>query len=301
MDAIRKFEISETAENEYRNLCNQIEKVFKHTRQGSFQTRYRYINGVEHFAKFLAEVYKKQNMNRIQPKHLQAYAEQMQEMGYSKSYITTNLSAIRCFIDLNGGDSKKLPSNKELGVNPRTRADRIGENKAWSIDEVKKFIIFAESVGEKRYADMVALAFEQGLRIHEVARLDKSDLRRALQEHQLTVKGKGGLIRSVPVENNQLIQRLYLETPQGEKVFIRNGEQTHRVINSLQSFIARNQQKFVIGNDDKSRTFHGLRHLYAQIKYRELLERGMDDQKAKFQVAKLLGHFRVEITEIYLN
>ncbi|MDU1315381.1 MAG: hypothetical protein E6940_15255 [Clostridium septicum] len=40
----------------------------------------------------------------------------MQESEYSKSYITTNLSAIRYFIDIKGGDSKRLFTNKELGV-----------------------------------------------------------------------------------------------------------------------------------------------------------------------------------------
>ncbi len=98
------FDVDEKTNNIYRNLCSQIDKVFKHTRQGSIKTRYRYQDGMEHFAKFMAETYRKQNLNKIQDKHLQAYVEQMQELGYSKSYVTTNLSAIRYFIDLNGGN-----------------------------------------------------------------------------------------------------------------------------------------------------------------------------------------------------
>lgn len=129
----------------------------------------------------------------------------MQESGYSKSYVTTNLSAIRYFIDLKGGDSRRLSTNKGLGVEHRTKEDRIGSNKAWSEDEVNKFIEYAESNKEVRYADMVKLAYSQGFRIHEVARLDKSQLVNALKKGILTVKGKGGLIRKIPLHNRELV------------------------------------------------------------------------------------------------
>jgi len=33
-------------------------------------------------------------MNKIRGEHLDTYAEQMQEHGYSKSYVTTNLSVL---------------------------------------------------------------------------------------------------------------------------------------------------------------------------------------------------------------
>lgn len=230
------FEMDEKTLNIYRNLSNQIDKVFRHTRQGSIKTRHRYEDGMNHFAKFLAETFKKQNLNKIEDKHLQSYVEQMQESGYSKSYITTNLSAIRYFIDIKGGDSKRLSTNKELGVEHRTKEDRIGYNKAWSEDEVRKFIEYAENNKEFRYANMVKLAYSQGLRIHEVARSDKSQLVNALKEGILTVKGKGGLVRNLPLYNKELVQSLCDNTKNGNKVFINKAEQTHKIINNLQMF-----------------------------------------------------------------
>ena len=47
-------------------LSNQILKAFRHTRQGSIKTRHRYEDGMNHFAKFLAEAFKKQNLNKIE-------------------------------------------------------------------------------------------------------------------------------------------------------------------------------------------------------------------------------------------
>lgn len=293
------FNMDEKTTNIYRNLNEQIDKVFRHTRQGSIKTRYRYEDGMNHFAKFLAETFKKQNLNKIESKHLQAYVEQMQESGYSKSYATTNLSAIRFFVDIKGGNSKRLPTNRELGVLPRTKEDRIGTNKAWNDTEVKKFIEYANSKNEVRYADMVSMAYSHGLRIHEVARLDKSQLGVALEVGFLTVKGKGGLIRSIPLSNKELVERLYKETKSGEKVFINKEEKTHKVINNLQVFIYNHNNDFRTGN--KNLTFHGLRHAYAQNRYRQFMENGLSDYSARLKVSKELGHFRVEITDIYLN
>lgn len=293
------FSMDEKTMNIYRNLNEQIDKVFRHTRQGSIKTRYRYEDGMNHFDKFLAETFKKQNLYKIENKHLQAYVEQMQESGYSKSYITTNLSAIRFFVDVRGGDSKKLSINKELGALPRSRDDRIGSNKAWNDTEVKRFIEYDNSKNEFRYDDIVNLLYSHGLRVHEVARLDKSQLGDALEKDFLTVKGKGGLIRSIPLSNKELVERLYKETKFGEKVFINKEEKTHKVINNLQVYIYNHNKEF--RDSDKSLTFHGLRHAYAQGRYRKLTQNAFNDYSARLKVSRELGHFRVEITDIYLN
>jgi integrase len=148
---------------------------------------------------------------------------------------------------------------------------------------------------------MVRVAYCFGLRIHEVARLGKSQLGSALSTGLLTVKGKGGLIRSIPLHNKDLIKGLYDETRPGEKVFVGNDEKTHKVINNLQLFIYNHQKDFRETYDGKNRSFHGLRHLYAQSRYKYFREKGIEDYKARLKVSKELGHFRVEITEIYLN
>lgn len=44
-----------------------------------------------------------------------------------------------------------------------------------------------------------------GLKIHEVCRLDKGHLRQALEEGNISIKGKGGLVRDVPVREKTLI------------------------------------------------------------------------------------------------
>ena len=46
---------------------------------------------------------------------------------------------------------------------------------------------------------------------------------------------------------------------------------------------------------------HGLRHGYAQSRFAELTARGLTDLHAKEILAQELGHFRVEIVDVYLR
>lgn len=294
------WELDDKTQSIYDNLCVQIEKVFRHCNQGSFKTRERYADGAKNFAKFMADAFKKQNLNNIKPKHLYAYVEFLQDMGYSTSYATTNLSSIRFFIDQNGGDSSKLPTNNKLGVISRSKEERIGDNKAWSPMEIEGFVRYASDVGQERYGDMVRLSSQLGLRLHEVCRLDKNHLRQGLQEKKISIKGKGGLVRDVPVRDIFLIRKLYDNTQRGEKVFIKKEEETHKVIKNIQMFIYNKQDKFALDRD-KQLTFHGLRHFYCQNRYSELVRGGLTDLQARKIVSRELGHYRISITEIYLN
>ena len=46
-------------------------------------------------------------------------------------------------------------------------------------------------------------------------------------------------------------------------------------------------------------TFHGLRHTYAAEKYQELVDSGKSPMDAHFEVSRLLGHERPDVTNIY--
>ena len=65
-------------------------------------------------------------------------------------------------------------------------------------------------------------------------------------------------------------------------------------------FIYNNQDRFALDKDRKL-TFHGLRHFYCQTRYKELIRNGLTDLQARKVVSRELGHYRINITEIYLN
>ncbi len=79
----------------------------------------------------------------------------------------------------------------------------------------------------------------------------------------LFVKGKGGLIRYVPINESIRITLtdILKETPIGQKLFVKQEDKTHLAMKRLQCFIAYHRKEFT----ENKIAFHGLRHTFATI------------------------------------
>jgi integrase len=116
-----------------------------------------------------------------------------------------------------------------------------------------------------------------------------------------SVIGKGGLVREVMIPDN-LAERLEnRRLDQAIEVIDRNiiYQQHYNISagrNWSQSFSRSSQQ--VLGWSNGA---HGLRHSYAQERMDELRSRGLTREYALEVVSQDLGHFRPDITEIYLR
>ena len=133
-------------------------------------------------------------------------------------------------------------------------------------------------------------------------RIDTAIARQAIREHAITIKGKGGKIRTVPI-NQQIISALdkcLKTTPQGSKLLVPDDVPTDKAINQLQQFILRNREAVQDPDSERPLTFHGLRHTYAAEKYRQLIADGVSELDAHLTVSRLLGHERADVTNIYL-
>ena len=78
----------------YKNLLSQVEKLYRHNRQGSFKTKERYYEAYKRFLHFLGNVYHLQKLRSISSKHLSSYIEHMQNIGYSASTIKNSLPRV---------------------------------------------------------------------------------------------------------------------------------------------------------------------------------------------------------------
>ena len=146
------------------------------------------------------------------------------------------------------------------------------------------------------------LARYASLRIHECFRIDTALAEQPLRESTVTVKGKGGKVRTVPI-NDQITAALKEQlrrTERGHKLLVPDDVPTDRAINQLQVFISTHRDEIQDCGSDRSLTFHGLKHTYAAQKYRELTAGGMGELDAHFAVSRLLGHERPDVTNIYL-
>ena len=285
----------------YLTLVGQLDKLARHNRQGSFRTKERYYEAVKRFCAFLADSYHLQKLENISGRHLTHYVLYLQESGKSASTIKTDLAAIRFFHDKMSRPRYQLPTNDDLAVELERRCFG-GVDRTWSTAEFNKML--GKALAADRYDFILALYLARyaGLRIHECFRMDTAAAEQALRENAVTVKGKGGKVRTVPInEQITLALRKQLErTQRGHKLLVPDGVSTDRAIAALQFFIMRHRDEVRDAGSDRPLTFHGLRHTYAAEKYRELTERGMGALDAHFAVSRLLGHERPNVTNIYL-
>jgi len=164
----------------------------------------------------------------------------------------------------------------------------------------------------ERNALATEIAHAAGLRAHELHTLQRleeriPDPRPALEEkfsgrtgERYTVEGKGGLIREVLIPNH-LSERLEERRFEHPQPIVDRGVNytTHYDINGgnrwSSSFSSASNRAL-----NWSGGAHGLRHSYAQERMNEL-KKSMPYEKALEVVSQEMGHFRPDITEVYLR
>lgn len=287
--------------NSHSDLIEQLKKLARHNRHGSYATRERYFDAGVQFCSFLETVYHLKSLRNIAPKHIVAYVQDMQARGLTPSTIKTNLSAIRMWHDLIPRARYRLPSNEELGITMERRKFG-GVDRTWSEEEVRSMCQIAEELGHHDYAVVLFLADRTGLRLHEVLRIDTATARTAVKTGRITIRGKGGRQRTVPVKAEvKAVLRSMLEvTRPGCKLFVRDGEQAHDVQHRIEGFVSRHRAEAGPADREAPLTVHGLRHSYAKEEYLVRIAQGEPSQQAKREVSNLLGHNRPDVTNIYL-
>jgi site-specific recombinase XerD len=284
---------------QYEKLHAQATRLFKHNRQGSYKTRERYFDALTRFCRYLADAYHLEKLANIDTKHITAYVEYMQANGLAASTIKTDLAAIRFWHDQMPDAKHKLPTNDMLQLERRSfgKVDRT-----WTMEEVNRLLIRAVRDEREDYIALIYLGRYAGLRIHECFRIDTLTTASAVKTGQLTVKGKGGKIRTVPIEDRigMQLKKLLAITPRGHKLFVADGISTDRAIERFQQWILAQRGEVRDADSTRPLTFHGLRHTYAAEKYTEFIKSGYIPLEARRKVSKLLGHERDDVTNIYL-
>ncbi len=203
--------------------------------------------------------------------------------------------------------SHKLESNEKLAV-VHSEKDQIRDSRSYTTEQVQT----VADAQNDRNSLATEIAYAAGLRAHElhtilpIAERQPSD--RPAHEAKFsgrdgvryTVDGKGGLIREIqlPKELSERVEAHRLDTPQ---LVVDRGinYQSHYDIAGGKSW----SNSFSAASNRSlnwSRGGHGLRHSYAQERMSELQQRFTRDDALKI-VSQEMGHFRPEITEVYLR
>lgn len=184
------------------------------------------------------------------------------------------------------------------------------KSRAYNIEQIK--LIASAQTHKNRLATEIAHA--AGLRAHELLTLRPKSERTASTHRQwstqrfrgrsgeiYTVIGKGGLIREVLIPSflAKQLEQYRLSTPikvKDRDIYYQSYYQIGGGKEWSNSFSA--ASKRVLG---WSHGAHGLRHAFAQERMEELQQRGFFYQAVLEMVSQQLGHFRPDITEVYLR
>lgn len=116
--------------------------------------------------------------------------------------------------------------------------------------------------GHEDFATIAYLTWYAGLRIHECFRIDTAITEQALRGNTITIKGKGGKIRTIPINESVRIElKKFMDiTPRGHKLFVPDDTPTHAAIGRLQQYIYQVRPKIQDEGSIRPMTHHGLRH-----------------------------------------
>lgn len=191
----------------------------------------------------------------------------------------------------------------------KSELEQAKKSRAYTEDQVK--LIAKSQQSENQLATKIAYA--AGLRAHELLTLRRAN-KQPKSTHRkwshrrftgrdgilYTVIGKGGLIREVliPKDLAKQLENHRLKKPQQIKDRQINYKKYYDIAggkNWTNSFSAASKRLF-----NWSHGAHGLRHSYAQQRMGELQQLGCLYKEALEIVSQELGHFRPDITEVYL-
>lgn len=204
----------------------------------------------------------------------------------------------------------QLPANEKL-ASVRSEIATTLQSRAYTTQQAH--LIAARQTHANSLATIVAL--ESGARAHELLTLRRT-AERPPSSHRMwsrdrfrgrdnwvryTVSGKGGLVREIVLSpktaahlESTRLDRPQLITDRGVR------HTSHYAIgggnNWSASFTRASQHEMSWSNG-----VHGLRHSYAQTRMSELQSVGFSYPEALSVVSQEMGHFRPEITEIYLR
>jgi site-specific recombinase XerD len=285
-----------------RDLNYQLRQLCRHNKDGSYSTQANRITMLEQIADQLHTLgYRGLKVRSLKQKHVSALTQHWMERGLSPGTIKNRMSALRWWANKIDKCNVVARKNEQYGIPDRRF---VGESKAQQLDRE----------GLSRIKDpYVRLSIELqaafGLRREEAIKFQPTF---ADQGDRITLKAcwtKGGRGRVIPVrtaEQRTLLDRVHKLA--GHGALIPNDK------NYFQQLKRYERQTIAVG----LRKLHGLRHGYAQIRYRELTgrdcpaaggsssrglgqEEKLVDFEARLTISQELGHSREQITATYLG
>ena len=286
-----------------RELNYQLKQICRCNRDGSYRTqadRERLLTLIANQLHALG--YRKMGAHSLKPKHVEALVRHWQETDLSVGAIKNRLSVIRWWAMKVGRQNVVARSNDHYGIPDRQFVTSTSKAKTVQAPDLEK-------VRDEHVRMSLELQQAFGLRREEAIKFQPVF---ADREDHIVLKEtwtKGGKSRVVPVRNET--QRAVLDRAQllaGRGSLIPSSRNYVQQLRIYERHTA---------NAGLSR-MHGLRHAYAQQRYRELTgwvapaaggpgglsltpEQRELDREARLAISQELGHERIQIVSVYIG
>jgi len=223
-----------------------------------------------------------------------------------QSQLNMERQAIQCMMH---NITKTLDKNNKLDSSIKSKRETIEASRSYTPEQVHAIA----SAQNERNALATEIAYAAGLRAHELLTLQRIEERAPSNRSALeskfngrdgvsyTVQGKGGLVRKVVLPHS-LSERL-----ESKRLDTANTVSDRDINYRSQYDIAGGQRWSNSFSAASNRALgwssgaHGVRHSYAQERMSELQNQRLNYTTRLETVSQEMGHFRPDITEVYLR
>jgi len=286
-----------------RQLNYDLKKLCERNRDGSYSTQANRMRILAQIANQLFELgFRDMTIRSLKPKHVRCLVSLWQKEGLSPGTIKNRMCHLRWWSEKIGMKGMIHPSNDAFGIKRRVYVTNLSK----AVEPSKEQL---DSIQDTHVRASVEFQRQFGLRREEAMKIQPEWADRG---DKIKLKGswtKGGREREIPIHT--AAQRAAIE--HAKKV-----AGSGSLIPSNKSY-KKHMRKFEKQTSEAGfGCTHGLRHEYAQERYKELAdqkppvaggifanqmtpEKRERDAKARLQVSRELGHGRAEISSAYLG
>jgi hypothetical protein len=287
-----------------RELNYDLKQLGRHNRDGSYATQADREHILGLIADQLDEMgFRHMNAHSLKPKHIEKLAERWLAEHLSPGTIKNRMSALRWWAEKIGKENIVARTNAVYDIPDRVYVTNVSKAKELALDQLEQIRTLCIRISLRLQA-----AF--GLRRAESIKIVPSWADRG---SSLVLKDswtKGGRAREIPIrtlEQRQLIDEAKALTKGAS--LVAPGYTTYR--DYLKHFRYECERVGI-------HAFHGHRHFYAQVRYKELT--GLEcparggatsrqltptqksiDREAREVISREMGHGREQVTSVYLG
>ena len=283
-------------------LAYELKELATRANVGSYMTQANRSHGLQTIRRDLHGLgYQLPAARHLKPKHVEALVAHWKGKGLTDGTIKNRLGWVRFWAAAVRRNSIMLPANEDYGVGRRSRF--LGDRSARLTPE------HLANVSNPLVAYTLRIQAAFGLRREEAIKFRVTFADRGNKLVLMPSWTKGGRYREIPITHPRQRQLLdELRAAVGDRPLIPDGD-------TYKQQLQRYKQQVIRAGFGRG---HGLRHAYAQWRYRVLTGRpcpargGLTadqlspieearDRQVRQLVAEELGHSRIDVTDAYLG